>query len=60
MSRGAWLQGWVALWACVVTLGASWLVYPFFTLPLLRRHYLRRGWSEEPAEPTRRGARRSG
>jgi hypothetical protein len=47
-SKGVW--GAAAFWIFfgICTLGVTWLILPFFAEGLLRKHYLRLGWSEVP------------
>lgn len=42
--KGAWFHAVASCVAAVLTLGLSWLIYPFLAARLLRKHYLRLGW----------------
>jgi len=44
--KGIWTHALVSAVLAVCTFGFSWLVYPFFAREIVRRSYLRRGWSE--------------
>jgi hypothetical protein len=44
--KGVWTHAAVGLILAFLTWGISWLIYPFFARGIMRRHYLRRGWSE--------------
>lgn len=52
-AKGAW--GAAAFWIFfgICSLGITWLILPFFAEGLLRKHYLRLGWSEtfKPRKP---------
>jgi hypothetical protein len=52
-AKGIWTHAVVGLGLAVMTVGLSWFVYPFFAEQIVRRHYLRRGWTlvVEPAAP---------
>lgn len=41
-----WLHAILAGALAILSLGASWLVYPFFARRILRRYYLRTGWED--------------
>lgn len=42
--KGAWFHAVASFVALLLTLGLSWLVYPFLAARLLRKHYLHQGW----------------
>jgi len=48
--RGVWTHAIAAFILAILTLGISWLIYPFFANDIMRTHYLRRGWFELGAE----------
>jgi len=30
----------------ILTIGVSWLIYPFFASSIIRKNYLRKGWTQ--------------
>ncbi|GAB0058377.1 hypothetical protein SIID45300_02726 [Candidatus Magnetaquicoccaceae bacterium FCR-1] len=46
--KGVWRHVLISLILSMITLGISWLVYPFFAKGIMRKHYLRMGWVEVP------------
>jgi len=44
--KGVWTHAFVSFILAPMTLGISWLIYPFFTSAVMRKHYLRKGWIE--------------
>ena len=42
--KGIWKHAILSVVLGVITLGISWLVYPFLANSIVRNHYLRRGW----------------
>lgn len=44
IARGVWSHAVISLVLAVITVGASWLVYPWFAPMLINRHFLRAGW----------------
>lgn len=44
--KGVWTHFLVSLIFALLTLGISWLVYPFFASGIMRKHYLKKGWFE--------------
>ena len=47
--KGVWGHFFIGLVLGMLTLGLSWLVYPFFTPGILRKKYRQLGWTEENA-----------
>ena len=47
--KGVWTHAIAGLLLAGVTLGLSWLIYPFFASGIMRKHYLSRGWLEVTA-----------
>jgi hypothetical protein len=44
--KGVWTHAIAAFFLAIVTVGISWLIYPFFATPIIRKHYLQCGWFE--------------
>lgn len=44
--KGVWTHAIVDFLLACVTLGLSWLVYPFLASGIMRKHYLKQGWAE--------------
>lgn len=42
--KGLWRHAVIAAIAAILTVGMSWLVYPFFAGAIVRATYLRNGW----------------
>ncbi|MGD9724777.1 MAG: hypothetical protein AB7M05_08615 [Alphaproteobacteria bacterium] len=42
--KGVWTHAVAAFVLAVLTVGLSWLIYPFFARRILETHYLRKGW----------------
>ncbi len=42
--HGAWLHTLLGVILVFVTLGVSWLIYPFFSRKIIEKSYLGRGW----------------
>jgi peptidoglycan biosynthesis protein MviN/MurJ (putative lipid II flippase) len=57
-SRGVWTHAIVSFFLAFMTIGISWLFYPFFASQILETSYLRKGWvplsRAEVREQTRR------
>jgi len=47
--KGVWTHAVAGLVLTFMTVGLSWLAYPFFARSIMRAHYLRRGWIELPS-----------
>lgn len=43
--KGVWKHALLGFIAALMTSGLSWLVYPFFATAIMKKHYLRNGWS---------------
>ena len=43
-AKGIWKHFFLYMLAAVLTLGISWLVYPFLAGGIVRTHYLQKGW----------------
>lgn len=48
--KGMWTHVLAGTLFAIVTMGLSWLIYPFFATDIMRKHYLRKGWIEIPPE----------
>ena len=48
--HGVWGHALLSFVLALMTLGFSWLVYPFFAHGILRNAYLSRGWREEGSD----------
>lgn len=46
MKHGAWGHVFISFILAMITIGLSWLVYPFFAGRVIRDHYLKKGWTE--------------
>jgi hypothetical protein len=46
--KGIWTHAIAAAVLAILTVGLSWLIYPFFANDIVRTHYLRKGWVEVP------------
>ncbi len=46
MKHDAWSSALIALAAAIFTGGLAWLIYPFFAKGIIRKNYLRKGWTE--------------
>jgi len=44
--HGAWAHALISFVLACLTMGGSWLLYPFFAAGIVRDAYLRRGWKE--------------
>jgi hypothetical protein len=44
--KGAWMPAVLAFVLAFLTVGISWLIFPFFARNLVRKAYLQRGWIE--------------
>jgi asparagine N-glycosylation enzyme membrane subunit Stt3 len=44
--KGAWGPAFIAFGLAFLTVGFSWLIFPFFAAGLIRKAYLQRGWIE--------------
>ena len=44
--KGVWTHAIVSLVLALLTVGITWLIYPFFASGIMRRHYLSKGWKE--------------
>jgi hypothetical protein len=44
--KGVWTHAIAGLILAFMTMGISWLIYPFFASGIMRKHYLRKGWVE--------------
>ncbi len=42
--KGVWTHAAASLCLAVLSVGISWLIYPFFAKRIIERHYLRLGW----------------
>jgi hypothetical protein len=49
--NGVWTHAVASLFIAPVTLGLSWLNYPFFASGIMRGHYLGMGWTEMRPSP---------
>lgn len=47
--KGVWTHALVSFVFAVITAGVSWLIYPFFTSGIMRKHYLKKGRIEVDA-----------
>jgi len=47
--KGIWVHAIISLILAVVTMGLSWLIYPFFASTILENNYLKNGWKEVKA-----------
>lgn len=45
MSKGIWKHAFISFVLACVTLGFSWLIYPFFAKGIVIADYGRRGWT---------------
>lgn len=43
--KGIWIHAIVALILARATDGISWIIYPFFAGAIVRKYYLRKGWT---------------
>lgn len=48
IARGIWTHAIISLVAAIVTVGLSWLVYPFAVYAITNNHYRRQGWVQLP------------
>lgn len=46
MFKGIWKHAIISLIAAILTVGLSWLIYPFFAYSITNGHYRRMGWVE--------------
>ena len=46
--KGIWRHAIIGFLVAILTLGFSWLAYPFFASWIVRSHYRERGWLEAP------------
>lgn len=44
--KGIWSHFFISLILAIVTVGISWLIYPFFVSGIIKKHYLKKGWIE--------------
>ncbi len=44
--KGVWSHAIISLVLAVVTVGISWLLYPFFAKDIMIKSYLKKGWSK--------------
>ncbi|MGZ8172842.1 MULTISPECIES: hypothetical protein [Methylobacter] len=44
--RGVWTHVFASAVLAVLTIGVSWLIYPFFASSIIRKNYLRKGWTQ--------------
>jgi len=44
--KGVWTHAIASFILAVCTFGLSWFIYPFFAGGIMRKYYLRQGWSE--------------
>ena len=51
--KGVWRHAVASLVLGMLTMGFSWLIYPFFAQSIMRNHYLKMGWI--PADGNQRG-----
>ncbi len=42
--KGVWTHAIVSLTLAFLTVGFSWVIYPFFSSEIMRKHYLKNGW----------------
>lgn len=42
--KGIWRHAFIGTVAAILTVGISWLIYPFFARSITRNAYLRKGW----------------
>jgi peptidoglycan biosynthesis protein MviN/MurJ (putative lipid II flippase) len=45
--KGVWRHALISAVAALVTMGFSWLIYPFFAHGAVSNHYWRLGWKEK-------------
>lgn len=45
-TQGIWSHAAIGFGVAVFTLGWSWIVYPLFAEDAVRKHYLKKGWTE--------------
>lgn len=50
--KGVWTHAIVSLGVALLTMGFSWLIYPFLSRGIMRKHYASAGWVPLDAEPT--------
>jgi hypothetical protein len=46
--KGLWGWAILSIGAALATAGIFWLILPFFVEPVLRKHFLLKGWTEVP------------
>lgn len=44
--KGVWTHVFAGILLGIITVGFSWLIYPFFASGIMRNHYLTKGWIE--------------
>jgi hypothetical protein len=44
MFKGIWIHAIISFVVAIITVGLSWLVYPFFANSIVTKHYLNNGW----------------
>lgn len=44
--KGAWAHVFVSAILAILTVGISWLIYPFFATAIVQSSYLKKGWVE--------------
>lgn len=44
--KGVWRHVLLSIIFALLTAGISWLIYPFFVRAIMKKHYLRQGWTE--------------
>lgn len=44
--KGVWRHAFISFFAAFLTLGISWIIYPFLAYECVRNSYLERGWRE--------------
>lgn len=46
VSKGVWTHAIISTVACILTLGFSLFLYPFWTAQIMKKHFLQKGWTE--------------
>ena len=48
IKHGIWTHAIISIILASITVGISWVIYPFFAGMIVRDHYLKKGWIERP------------
>lgn len=46
LAKGNWKHVIISFFACCITLGASWFIYPLFARKAMDKHYLMQGYQK--------------